>query len=95
MPILTFCLQTTTAAWHMPSSMLGTQLPRPLLHCTHAMTRVRLRPEALTPTYQLHMHQITWELLLGMVCAPGMAGTASRARAITRPYHTAFDLRLH
>ena len=43
----------------------------------------------------LHMHRITWELLLGMFCTPGMAGSASRALAISRPYHTAFALRLH
>ena len=30
-----------------------------------------------------------------MVCTPGLAGTASRARAMTRPYRTAFTLRLH
>ena len=56
------------------------------------MTRVRL---SLTPSCLLHMHRITWELLLGMVCTPGMAGSASRARAMTRPYHTAFALSLH
>ena len=82
----------TTAAWHMPASMRGKQLPRPLLHCTRAMTRVRL---SLTSNWLLHMHRITWELLLGMVCTPGMAGTASRARAMTRRYHTVFTPRLH
>ena len=51
--------------------------------------------ELLTSNCLLHMHRITWELLLGMVCTPGMAGTASRARAMTRPYHTAFARRLH
>ena len=61
--------------------------PRPLLHCTHAMTRARL---SLTPSCLLHMHRITWELLFGMVWLPGMAGSASRARAMTRPCHTAF-----
>ena len=78
--------------WHMPASMLGKQMPRPLLHCTHAMTRARL---SLTPSCLLHMHRITWELLFGVVCTPGMAGSASRARAMTRPYDTAFALRLH
>ena len=63
-----------------------------VLHCTHAMTRARLR---LTPTCLLHMYWITWELLFGMVCTPGMAGSASRARAKTWPYHTAFALTLH
>ena len=105
MPILTIPLLTTTAAWHMPAStptdtvvkyhdsnMLGTQLPRPLLHCTHAMTRVRL---SLTPNCLLHMPWNAWELMLGMVCTPGMANTASRARAMTQPYYTAFALRLH
>ena len=67
------------------------QLPRPLLHCTHAMTHVRL---SLTSNCLLHMHRITWELLLEMVCTPGMAVTASHARAMTRRYHTVFTWRL-
>ena len=46
---------------HMPASMRGVQLPRPLLHCTRAMTCVRL---SLTSHCLLHMHRITWELLL-------------------------------
>ena len=74
------------------ASMLGKQRPRPLLHCTHTMTRARL---SLTPSCLLHMHRITWELLSGMVCKPGMAGSASRARAMRLPYHTAFAPRLH
>ena len=71
LPILTFFRLMTTAAWHMPASMRGKQLPRPLLHCTRAMTRVRL---SLSSNFLLHMHRITWELLLGMVCTPGLAG---------------------
>ena len=66
-----------TVAWHMPANMRGRQLPRPPLHCTRAMTRVRL---SLTSNCLLRMHRITWELLLGMVCTPGMTGTAVHAR---------------
>ena len=77
----------TTAAWRMTVSMRGKQLPRTLLHCTRAMTRVRL---SLTSHCLLHMYQIIWELLFGMVCTTGMAGTASHARAMIRRYNSAF-----
>ena len=87
-----FCRLMTTAAWHMPAIMCGKLLLRPLLHCTRAKTRVRL---SLTSNCLLHMQLFTWEMLLGMVCSPWMAGTASRVRAMTRPYHTACALRLH
>ena len=56
------------------------------------MTRVRL---SLKSNGLLRMHRITRELLPGMVCTPGMAGTASHARAMTRRYHTVFTPRLH
>ena len=68
------------------------QYARQAATATAAMTRVRL---SLKSNCLLHMHRITSELLLGMVCTPGMAGTASSTRAMTRPYHTAFALRLH
>ena len=38
-----------------------------------SMTHARL---SLTPICLLRMHRITWELKLGMVCTPGMPGTA-------------------
>ena len=68
LPILTFFRLMTTAAWHMPASMRGKQLPRPLLHARNDPCLT------LTSNCLLHMQRITWELLLGMVCTPGLAG---------------------
>ena len=74
------CCRLINAAWHMPASVRGKQLPRPLLHARNDPCLT------LTSNCLLHMQRITWELLLGMVCTPGRA--AHHDTALSRPVPT-------